>query len=480
MTIRIPDDPTRRPLHALQGNPRNLEVRHYWDGNLLDVQHHAPGSTVTAGGGIGWHWSVLGRSLGFVPPMAAKVLPFAPPLLSQVAAKPTADVVVPDDHVPGPDPWNLVSWEQGAFRLRVPADWTLALVRDEAGEAEVIAEHDVEVDPGQTWLMDTGVSTLLIRRTPEADKLVAPVARPEQELVASATLMMGLAAVLVAWVQNAPPRLNTDGNGLPDRFVQLILQEEPPVEKKIEKRGAPDEPGAKAPREEGKRGEQDAPLDKAKGDPVKIKKQEMDRQIAENAGLLGAMSDMGEMSGIFGSSGLSSDLTGAVGGLIGVKGAQRGSGLGSRGMGFGGGGDADIGAIGLGTQGRGAGTDYGTNGDGLGTKIVGELKLATDQGVIVGALDRADIEAVIKRHLSQIRYCYQRELQRDPDLSGKITMGFTIAKDGSVAKAGVSTSTLNSAAVDQCIESRFYRMQFPEPRGGGIVVVKYPFLFSPG
>ena len=27
---------------------------------------------------------------------------------------------------------------------------------------------------------------------------------------------------------------------------------------------------------------------------------------------------------------------------------------------------------------------------------------------------------------------------------------------------------------------RFLKMQFPEPKGGGIVIVSYPFVFSPG
>ena len=39
---------------------------------------------------------------------------------------------------------------------------------------------------------------------------------------------------------------------------------------------------------------------------------------------------------------------------------------------------------------------------------------------------------------------------------------------------------LDSSAVEQCIVGRFMRMQFPEPKGGGIVIVSYPFIFSPG
>ena len=99
--------------------------------------------------------------------------------------------------------------------------------------------------------------------------------------------------------------------------------------------------------------------------------------------------------------------------------------------------------------------------------------------IILGALDRRLIDEVIKRHINQVRYCYQRELAKNPALGGKIVVKFTIAPDGSVRQANVKSSSMNSAPVQNCIVGRFMRMQFPEPKGGGIVIVSYPFLFSP-
>ena len=74
----------------------------------------------------------------------------------------------------------------------------------------------------------------------------------------------------------------------------------------------------------------------------------------------------------------------------------------------------------------------------------------------------------------------QRELAKKPSLGGKVVIKFTIAKDGSVSRASKKTSTMGSAAVEQCIVGRFKRMKFPTPKGGGIVIVSYPFIFSPG
>ena len=99
---------------------------------------------------------------------------------------------------------------------------------------------------------------------------------------------------------------------------------------------------------------------------------------------------------------------------------------------------------------------------------------------ILGALDRELIEAVVRRHSNQIRYCYQRELTKDPSLSGTLKVKFVIAADGSVSTAQVEESTVGHAGLESCVVGRFMRMMFPEPQGGGIVVVRYPFTFAPG
>ena len=280
----------------------------------------------------------------------------------------------------------------------------------------------------------------------------------------------------------SPPRAENEMIEIPDRFVELLL-EKPEVEKnKKEKKpsGNPDAgEGAKAKREEGKVGKKDSKMEKAKG--AKVDKQERDRKIAENAGVLGALRDGGELEGIFGNTGLNSDIAGGIGGLIGAKGTQIGSGgLGSRGSGLGGGGTAE-GLGGLGTKGTGSGSSgYGAGGGNFGAKGSGAIGTVGGDPIILGALDRSLIDEVIKRHMNQIKYCYQRELTKNPALGGKIVIKFVIAKDGTVSSANTKSSTMGNSAVEQCIVGRFMRFQFPEPKGGGIVIVSYPFLFSPG
>ena len=100
--------------------------------------------------------------------------------------------------------------------------------------------------------------------------------------------------------------------------------------------------------------------------------------------------------------------------------------------------------------------------------------------VVLGALDKSVIDAVIKRHTNIVRACYTEGLKENKALGGKVTLKFTIAADGSVAKAEVKTSTLSAPAVELCMAQAFRRMTFPPPKGDGIVIVTYPFVFSPG
>ena len=79
--------------------------------------------------------------------------------------------------------------------------------------------------------------------------------------------------------------------------------------------------------------------------------------------------------------------------------------------------------------------------------------------------------------MAQIRYCYQRQLPKSPQLAGKITVKFVISGDGGVARTSIHKTTMKSAKVEDCIRDRFMTFKFPKPEGG-IVVVKYPFVFQ--
>jgi hypothetical protein len=95
---------------------------------------------------------------------------------------------------------------------------------------------------------------------------------------------------------------------------------------------------------------------------------------------------------------------------------------------------------------------------------------------VIGALPKAVIRKVVNNNKKQIRYCYEIELQRDQTLAGKLTVKWLIGSTGLVAKVIVLDSTLNNSNVEKCITSRIEAWIFPQPAGGGIVEVNYPFV----
>nr|MBX2800208.1 AgmX/PglI C-terminal domain-containing protein [Myxococcales bacterium] len=158
---------------------------------------------------------------------------------------------------------------------------------------------------------------------------------------------------------------------------------------------------------------------------------------------------------------------GGLSDLFGASDLQAGGGLGAEGLG------------GLGTKGIGSGrSGYGSGVGRLGARGNGAVA-RVGESLVLGSLDKRVIQAVVKRHLNQIRYCYVRELNRRPDLRGKLTMRFMIGADGYVRQATVKTTSIQNDAVGDCVRGRLLRMRFPERPGGEMVMVSYPFLFSP-
>jgi hypothetical protein len=483
-----------RPPHPTEKNrPKVLEVNQIWSDTLLDTRHYAlGGDPVTVGPSMGYRWNVLGVDMGWVPGPLRFLARYAPPFLSDIETEWRQDFYAPEERLPDGNSHKLFVWENDKYVARIGKDWggfvdigeTRKPIASLVASGDAKIEGDVMVIPmdenrrlvvdveGITFFAHTVTGARRTERGSDVDYL----------FVALLSFMAFLGGAFVLYVSLLPEGIYTTASEPPDRFAELLL-EQPPEEKPENKRpdNNPDAgEGEKAKKEEGKTGKKESKVEQAKGNKVETQQQEMDREVAENAGILGALSSDPGMAG-FGAPGLNANMTGGIGGLIGAKGSQFGSGgLGSRGSGLGGGGSAE-GLGGLGTKGAGSGASgYGSGGGNLGERGEGAIGTFGGDPIILGALDRSLIDEVIKRHMNQIRYCYQRELTRDPSLAGKVVIRFTIAGDGSVSQASVKETTMGNSAVEGCITGRFMRMQFPEPRGGGVVIVSYPFLFSPG
>ncbi|MDG5813618.1 AgmX/PglI C-terminal domain-containing protein [Chitinispirillales bacterium ANBcel5] len=89
------------------------------------------------------------------------------------------------------------------------------------------------------------------------------------------------------------------------------------------------------------------------------------------------------------------------------------------------------------------------------------------------------INSVVASHRSTIRLVYQRYLRRDPNLSGKITVKFTIKASGRVVDVVVIENSTGSESFKEEVIRRIQLWQF-EKIPEGDVTVTYPFIFSAG
>jgi TonB family protein len=266
------------------------------------------------------------------------------------------------------------------------------------------------------------------------------------------------------------------------RIAKLIIKP-PQLEKnkllqKLEKKKS-GEMAAKHRGDEGQMGKKEAPKRSAhtapKGDP---NNKDQARMLAQK--IFG--SGGGGISTIFGRDGLGGELKSAMGNMFGAApGDAHGlGGLGLRGSGGGGGGVGDtIGIGGVGTRGRGGGTGgYGSGVGVLGGKKDVDIGITASDPMVMGSLDKELIRQVIHRNRGQIRYCYESQLNRFPKLNGKVAVKFVISASGSVVSSDVAQSTANNADLETCVASRVRTWIFPKPKGGGVVVVTYPFIFK--
>jgi TonB family protein len=164
-------------------------------------------------------------------------------------------------------------------------------------------------------------------------------------------------------------------------------------------------------------------------------------------------------------------------------------GMHQRGTGAGGGGtnEAMLVGDGLGTwgkfgpgHGKGSGPGYG---DGVGALTMRHKprppEIVPGIASLNGTLDKEIIRRIVRRHLNEVRYCYEQALPRHPTLSGRAVVQFTIAKDGQVLASVLQSSTLGVASVESCVVSAVKRWAFPAPERGGLTMVSYPFQFTP-
>ena len=295
---------------------------------------------------------------------------------------------------------------------------------------------------------------------------------------------------LIIYLRSVDWPKKPDIEEIPDRFVQMVVKkkvEPPPEEKKADDKKAdekkPDDVAKKQPKKD------DAPAavkkelteaekqkiaeDRAKSDAerrAKIAEQVQNTGILK---LLGARADgEGAIADVLGKGDVDRDQEKAFEGVGGLTVATGDDGL--RGVKSGTGGSGKVASI-SGLRGGGS-IEGGSTGVGAGEKSV-KAVVSSAAPSVDGELDPNVVAKEVKRRIGAVKVCYERALKRNPALSGKIVVRWTITPEGTVTGLDVENDTLGDPEVGQCIKKSIAGWRFPRPSGGS-VEVSFPFVFQ--
>ncbi|HEV8320584.1 MAG TPA: AgmX/PglI C-terminal domain-containing protein [Myxococcota bacterium] len=467
--------------------PRGVEVIAMWDGTVQHVKYlRDPAQQYLIGEDIGVDWNV------------------------------------PLSEIPAPK-WPLVAGNKGgeffvSFTDRAVGEVvsgaevkTLAELR-QAGRASG-APHGgfmFAMPAGARASITFGDQQFLVSSTYQPVKVGTGGSRDWKQHMFNA-VSLGAHLLVLLLMFSIPPdahSLSLDSFNADNRFVKYIMKPPEKPEDKIpswlkSKKKSLDDAGGKGKRHKGEEGKMGSKTSKnptglygLKGPPdnkdIHLAKRLADEAV-KSAGFLGIFKEAtgSHLASEFGrDTALGTDEVNALGGLMGDKiGEAAGEGgLGLYGTGRGGGGTGE-GTIGLDYGGPdtigkggggGSGSGYGKGAGSWGGHKSTAPDVVAGAPIIRGSLDKEIIRRVIRKHKNEIKYCYEKELTKKPDLHGKVKISFVIAPTGAVAKANSTESTLGNPAVDACVVDKVLRFIFPKPEGGGIVEVSYPFVFNAG
>jgi outer membrane biosynthesis protein TonB len=292
---------------------------------------------------------------------------------------------------------------------------------------------------------------------------------------------------LVIYLRNVDWPRKPDIEEVPDRFVQMVKKpeekkpepkkeeakkEEKKEEKKKEEKkvevAEKKEAKKLSPEEEAKRAEEKARQDAERRARLaeQVKSTGLLKLLGANTGEGGSIAD------VLGKGDVDRDQEKAFQGVGGIGVASGNDQL--RGIKSGGSGSGRVANVG-GLRGGGAIEAGGTGAAAAEKKVSGSVK--SEAPAVDGELDPAMVAKEVRTRLGAIKACYERALKRNPTLSGKVVIHWTITQAGTVSGVDVEQDTLGDAEVASCIKALVARWRFPAPSGGS-VDVSFPFVFQ--
>jgi pSer/pThr/pTyr-binding forkhead associated (FHA) protein len=151
-------------------------------------------------------------------------------------------------------------------------------------------------------------------------------------------------------------------------------------------------------------------------------------------------------------------------------------------------GNSDTGSMVAGAD-IGVGKFNGSDKSGSGSGSYGSRGLASKSGfdtaylepktVVLGSMDPELLRKILREYIPQFRHCYQAELIGKSDkIKGVIDLNFTINAEGKVGKYNIKVKDAQfSKKGVNCMGNVLSIIDFPKPKGGGVVDVRQPLNF---
>lgn len=151
-------------------------------------------------------------------------------------------------------------------------------------------------------------------------------------------------------------------------------------------------------------------------------------------------------------------------------------------------GSSDKGALVAGAD-IGVGKFNGSDSKGSGSASYGARGLASKKGfdsaylepktVVLGSMDPELLRRILREYIPQFRHCYQQELiAHDEKIKGILDLNFTINQSGKVSKFDIRVKDARfSKKGVNCMGNVLSLIDFPKPKGGGVVDVRQPLNF---
>lgn len=123
--------------------------------------------------------------------------------------------------------------------------------------------------------------------------------------------------------------------------------------------------------------------------------------------------------------------------------------------------------------------DRSTTTKGLANKKGIDTAFVQPDTVVLGSIDPEVLRKILGEYLGQFKFCYQQELQEQSEkIKGIVDLNFRIEGDGRVSKVSIkSAQTKFSERGIGCMANILKMIEFPKPKGGGLVDVRQPLNF---